>query len=186
MIRQYTYSVSRLLADAFAKGSKTISIPEISSINHRWLSKTPSFHQGVGRLNHIAIAVPDVEKAAERYRSTLGISKVSIPHSLPEHGVRVVFVELENTKLELLQPLGDDSPISNYLKKNKEGGLHHICLEVPDIHAAIETVSRSNEVRLLNDKPKIGAHGTPVVFLHPKDMNGVLTELEQVKNEQIE
>jgi methylmalonyl-CoA/ethylmalonyl-CoA epimerase len=100
---------------------------------------------------------------------------------LPEHGVRVAFVTLANTKLELLEPLGENSPIANFLKKNPAGGMHHICLEVPDIHAAMDKVAAAGEVRLLDAKPKVGAHGTPVVFMHPKDMCGVLTELEEVK-----
>mmetsp|Transcript_31789 Transcript_31789/g.90291 ORF Transcript_31789/g.90291 Transcript_31789/m.90291 type:complete len:192 (-) Transcript_31789:284-859(-) len=131
----------------------------------------------VGRLNHVAIAVPDLTSASEFYRSTLG-AKVSAPQALPEHGVTVVFVELENTKLELLQPLGDNSPVSKYLEKNPAGGLHHVCLEVADVDAGIRHI-KSTPVRTLTDKPKIGAHGKPVVFLHPKDCNGVLLELEE-------
>lgn len=132
----------------------------------------------VGRLNHVAIAVPDLAAAAERYRSVLG-AKVSEPQALPEHGVTVVFVQLPNTKLELLQPLGEGSPIAGFLKKNPAGGLHHICLEVADVQASMSSVASS--VRLLSQSPSIGAHGTPVVFMHPKDLDGVLVELEQVK-----
>lgn len=132
----------------------------------------------VGRLNHVAIAVPSLEEAAQKYRDVLGV-KVSAPQSLPEHGVRVVFVELPNTKLELLEPLGSSSPIAGFLQKNSAGGIHHICLEVDDIHASMRHVGE--RVRLLDKQPKIGAHGLPVVFAHPKDLCGVLTELEEVK-----
>ncbi|KAK9816900.1 hypothetical protein WJX72_006936 [[Myrmecia] bisecta] len=132
----------------------------------------------VGRLNHVAIAVPDLQQAAERYRTVLG-AKVSDVQEVPEHGVSVVFVELANTKLELLHPLGDNSPISKFLQKNPSGGLHHLCLEVADIKASMSHIA-STGVRCLDSKPKIGAHGNPVVFLHPKDNDGVLTELEQV------
>ena len=135
----------------------------------------------VGRLNHIAIAVPDLEAAAAAYSKVLG-TQVSAPQSLPEHGVRVVFVSLENAKLELLEPLGAASPIANFLKKNPAGGVHHLCLEVPEIGAAVGHVAATG-VRLLDPNPTIGAHGTPVVVLHPKDMCGVLTELEEVKRE---
>ena len=133
----------------------------------------------IGRLNHVAIAVPDLEKAATVYRSALGAA-VSEAQALPEHGVTVVFVELDNTKVELLEPLGDNSPIASYLEKNPAGGMHHICYEVPDIIAARDRLTTGG-ARILGDgEPKIGAHGKPVLFLHPKDFCGTLVELEQI------
>lgn len=132
----------------------------------------------IGRLNHVAIAVPDLTAATALYRDTLG-ARVSEPLAQPEHGVSVVFVDLPNTKIELLQPLGDDSPIANFLERNASGGIHHICYEVDDIHAARDRL-RSSGARVLGDgEPKIGAHGKPVLFLHPKDFCGTLIELEQ-------
>jgi len=133
----------------------------------------------IGRLNHVAIVVPDLTVAAAVYRETLGAS-VSEPHPLPEHGVTVVFVELPNTKIELLQPLGADSPVRGFLDRNPSGGMHHICYEVADIRAAADRL-RSEGARILGDgEPKTGAHGKPVLFLHPKDFCGTLIELEQV------
>lgn len=133
----------------------------------------------IGRINHIAIAVPDLDAAVARYRNGLGAT-VSDPQDLPEHGVRVVFVELDNSKVELLLPLGDNSPIAGFLTKNPDGGMHHICFEVPDIMAARDQLT-SQGARVLGDgKPKTGAHGKPVLFLHPKDFSGTLIELEQV------
>ena len=132
----------------------------------------------IGRLNHIAIAVADLEQAAATYRDMLG-AKVSAPQPLPEHGVTTVFVELPNTKVELLAPLGGDSPIAKFLAKNADGGMHHICYEVDDIFAARDRL-RERGARVLGDgEPKIGAHGKPVLFLHPKDFSGTLVELEQ-------
>ncbi|XP_073474966.1 methylmalonyl-CoA epimerase, mitochondrial [Aquarana catesbeiana] len=131
----------------------------------------------LGRLNHVAIAVPDLEKAKSVYQNVLG-AQVSETVPLPEHGVYTVFVELGNTKLELLHPLGQNSPISGFLQKNKAGGMHHICIEVDDIKEAMSDLKKKN-IRLLSEEPKIGAHGKPVVFLHPKDCDGVLVELEQ-------
>ncbi len=132
----------------------------------------------IGKLNHIAIAVPDLGKASEFYHDVLG-ARVSDPQDLPEHGVTTVFVELDNTKLELLYPLGDDSPIAGFLNKNPEGGIHHYCLEVNDIQAAVEQANTHN-IRVLGDgSPKIGAHGKPVIFIHPKDALGCLVEFEQ-------
>ncbi|GAA0572375.1 methylmalonyl-CoA epimerase [Rhizomicrobium electricum] len=130
----------------------------------------------IGRLNHVAIATADLEKSAAVYRDLLG-AKVSAPHALPEHGVTVVFVELPNTKIELLQPLGDKSPIAAYLEKSPSGGMHHVCYEVDDIAAARDKLAAAG-ARVLGDI-KIGAHGKPVVFLHPKDFVGTLVELEQ-------
>ena len=133
----------------------------------------------IGRLNHIAIAVPDLAAATARYRDTLGAS-VGPPQDEPEHGVTVVFVELPNSKVELLHPLGDDSPIAAFLARNPSGGIHHMCFEVDDILAARDRL-QSGGARVLGDgTPKIGAHGKPVLFLHPKDFNGCLIELEQI------
>lgn len=132
----------------------------------------------IGRLNHIAIAVPDLEKAARKYRETLGAT-VSAPQALPEHGVRLVFVDTGNTKVELLEPLGADSPIAKFLEKNPDGGMHHICFEVPDIIAAARTLEVQGARVLGDGRPRIGAHGLPVLFLHPKDFDGTLIELEE-------
>jgi len=132
----------------------------------------------IGRLNHVAIAVRDIEKASALYRDTLG-AKVTAPVDEPAHGVTVVFVELPNTKIEFLQPLGADSPIAKFLDKNPDGGIHHVCYEVDDILAARDRL-KVQGARVLGDgNPKIGAHGKPVLFLHPKDFNGTLVELEQ-------
>ena len=132
----------------------------------------------IGRLNHVAIAAPDLEAAAANYRDTLG-AKISDPLELPDHGVKTVFVELPNTKLELLHPLGDDSPIQKFLDKNPGGGMHHICYEVDDIYAARDKLE-GDGMRVLGDgEPSIGAHDKPVLFLHPKDFAGTLIELEQ-------
>jgi methylmalonyl-CoA/ethylmalonyl-CoA epimerase len=133
----------------------------------------------LGRVNHIALAVPDLAAASVSYRDTLG-ARVSQPQALPDHGVTVVFVELENTKVELLEPLGDASPISAFLEKNPAGGMHHICYEVADIIAARNQLLSSGARVLGNGEPKTGAHGKPVLFLHPKDFFGTLIELEQV------
>ena len=133
----------------------------------------------IGRLNHVAIAVPDLEAASAQYRNTLG-ANVGAPQDEPDHGVTVVFIELPNTKIELLYPLGDNSPINGFLEKNPAGGLHHICYEVDDILAARDQMKASGARVLGSGEPKIGAHGKPVLFLHPKDFNGCLVELEQV------
>ena len=133
----------------------------------------------IGRLNHVAIAVRDLETSAALYRDTLG-ARVSAPQALPAHGVTVVFIELDNTKIELLAPLGDNSPIAKFLEKNPDGGMHHLCYEVEDILAARDRL-RAAGARVLGDgEPRIGAHGKPVLFLHPKDFSGTLVELEQV------
>ena len=132
----------------------------------------------LGRLNHVAIAVPDLAKGTEVYRSMLGAT-VSAPQAEPAHGVTVVFIELPNTKIELLQPLGENSPIAKFLEKNPDGGMHHVCYEVEDIIAARDRL-KATGARVLGDgNPKIGAHGKPVLFLHPKDFCGTLVELEQ-------
>ena len=132
----------------------------------------------IGRLNHVAIAVPDLAAATATYQATLG-AKVSDPQPEPDHGVTVVFVELPNTKVELLEPLGEGSPIQSFLDKSPAGGIHHICYEVDDILAARDRLQADGARVLGSGEPKIGAHGKPVLFLHPKDFNGTLVELEQ-------
>ncbi|KAM9861073.1 methylmalonyl-CoA epimerase, mitochondrial [Aulostomus maculatus] len=165
-----------------------VAVSGLSRCSHltilRAHATTAALRQGIpgslwklGRLNHIAIAVPDMEKATALYRDILGAA-VSDKVPLPEHGVYTVFVELGNTKLELLHPLGEKSPIAGFLQKNKAGGMHHICIEVDDINAAIVDLKAKN-IRMLSAEPRIGAHGKPVMFLHPKDCDGVLVELEQ-------
>jgi len=132
----------------------------------------------IGRLNHVAIAVPDLARASAVYREVLG-ARVSAPQPVPEQGVTTVFVELENTKIELLEVLGDNSPIAGFLERNPAGGMHHVCYEVDDILAARDRL-RAEGARVLGDgEPRIGAHGKPVLFLHPKDFCGTLVELEQ-------
>lgn len=133
----------------------------------------------IGRLNHVAIAVPDLDAAAAQYRDTLG-AQVGAPQDEPDHGVTVIFIELPNTKIELLHPLGENSPITGFLEKNPAGGIHHICYEVDDILAARDRLLGAGARVLGDGTPKIGAHGKPVLFLHPKDFNGTLVELEQV------
>lgn len=133
----------------------------------------------LGRLNHVALAVPALADAVARYRDMLGAT-VSEPQALPEHGVTVVFVELDNTKIELLEPLGEGSPIAAFLAKNPKGGMHHVCYEVTDILAARDRLAAAGARVLGDGEPKIGAHGRPVVFIHPGDMFGTLTELEEV------
>ena len=133
----------------------------------------------IGKLNHVAIAVPDLSAAADLYRDTFG-AKVSAPLALPEHGVTTIFVELPNTKIELLHPLGANSPIEKFLQKNPKGGIHHLCYEVDSLEKAMQRLTEDG-MRILGDgTAKIGAHGKPVVFLHPGDAGGVLIELEQV------
>ena len=133
----------------------------------------------IGRLNHVAIAVPDLDAATAQYRDVLGAT-VSAPQDEPDHGVTVVFIELPNTKVELLYPLGENSPIQGFLDKNPNGGIHHVCYEVDDIIAARDQL-KATGARVLGDgEPKIGAHQKPVLFLHPKDFAGTLVELEQV------
>ena len=133
----------------------------------------------IGRVNHVAVAVPDLDAATRTYRDALG-ARVSEPQALPEHGVTAVFVETGNTKVELLEPLGDGSPIRSFLEANPSGGMHHICYEVTNVREARDRLIERG-MRVLGDgEPRIGAHGNPVVFLHPKDVHGVLTELEEV------
>lgn len=134
----------------------------------------------IGRLNHVAIAVPDLTSAAAKYRDLLG-AEIGEPQVLAEHGVTVVFVTLPNTKLELMQPFGEQSPIGKFLEKNPGGGIHHLCFEVNDLKGAAETLVKGG-ARVLGE-PKLGAHGLPVLFLHPRDFDGTLIELEEVKPE---
>jgi methylmalonyl-CoA/ethylmalonyl-CoA epimerase len=132
----------------------------------------------IGRLNHVAIAVPDLAVAAELYRGVLGAT-VSLPQALPEHGVTIAFVDLPNTRIELMQPLGENSPIAAFLARQPGGGMHHLCYEVADIRAARDRL-RAAGARILGDgEPRNGAHGKPVLFLHPKDFSGALIELEE-------
>ena len=134
----------------------------------------------IGRLNHIAIAVPDIDKASNAWEKALG-AKISSPQILPEHGVKVVFIEAPNTKVELLEPLDQNSPISKFLLKNPNGGMHHICYEVDDILTASKKLILSGAKILGDGTPRIGAHGNPVIFLNPSDFSGTLIELEEVK-----
>lgn len=135
----------------------------------------------LGRLNHVAIAVPDIKKAADTYRATFAMgAKVSGEVQQPDHGVTTVFIDLGNTKIELLEPLGENSPIANFLKKNPSGGIHHVCYEVEDIYAARDRMKEMGATITGTGEPRIGAHGKPVLFMHPKDFNGTLIELEQV------
>jgi methylmalonyl-CoA/ethylmalonyl-CoA epimerase len=133
----------------------------------------------LGRLNHVAIAVPDLDAGVALYRDTLG-AKVGAPQALPEHGVTVVFIDTGNTKIELLEPLGEKSPIAAFLEKNPSGGVHHVCYEVDDIIVARDRLKKKGARVLGDGVPKIGAHGKPVLFLHPKDFLGTLVELEQL------
>lgn len=133
----------------------------------------------IGKLNHVAIAVPDAEAAGKIYRDTLG-AKVTGKVAQPDHGVWTVFVELPNTKIELIEPLGDNSPIAAFLAKNPKGGMHHVCYEVEDINAACAQMKKMGATITGAGEPRIGAHGKPVVFMHPKDFSGTLIELEQV------
>jgi methylmalonyl-CoA/ethylmalonyl-CoA epimerase len=133
----------------------------------------------IGRLNHVAIAVPDLDRAAALYQDVLGAT-VSAPVDLPEHGVTTVFVELHNTKIELLHPLGDASPILRFLERHPDGGMHHVCYEVGNIAVARDTLKAAGARVIGSGEPQIGAHGKPVLFLHPKDFCGTLIELEEV------
>ena len=132
----------------------------------------------IGRLNHVAIVVPDLDAASTLYRDSLG-AQVSAPLDMPEHGVTTVFVELPNTKIELLHPLGDASPVAPFLERNPSGGMHHVCFEVDDILAARDHLKAAGARVLGDGEPSIGAHGKPVLFLHPKDFCGTLIEIEQ-------
>lgn len=166
----------RLALRASSSARRTLSAASSSIVPRRPLSDShPAWR--LGRLNHVAVATPDLPASVSLYRDVLGAS-VSPPEDLPAHGVTVVFVNLDNTKIELLHPLGDKSPIAGFLAKNASGGIHHVCIEVDDIEAAVKTM-REKKIRCLTDKTRIGAHGKPVMFLHPKDCAGVLVELEQ-------
>jgi methylmalonyl-CoA/ethylmalonyl-CoA epimerase len=134
----------------------------------------------LGRLNHVALAVPDLQAAADLYRNTLG-ARVSDPQNVPEHGVRIVFVDVDNTRVELLEPHGENSPIAAFLARNPDGGMHHLCYEVDDIRATRDRLAESGARVLGDGEPKLGAHGNPVLFLHPKDFCGTLIELEEVR-----
>ncbi len=138
------------------------------------------FYSNIGRLNHIAIAVPNITKASDMWQKALG-ANVSKPQSLPEHGVKVVFIESPNTKVELLEPLSESSPISKFLQKNPNGGMHHICYEVSDLESASKKLKNVGATILGDGNPKIGAHGNPVIFLQPSDFSGTLIELEEIK-----
>ena len=138
------------------------------------------FYSNIGRLNHIAIAVPNITKASDMWQKALG-ANVSKPQTLPEHGVKVVFIESPNTKVELLEPLNENSPISKFLIKNPNGGMHHICYEVGDLKSASEKLKEVGASILGDGNPKIGAHGNPVIFLQPSDFSGTLIELEEIK-----
>lgn len=165
-VLKVTQSMSVLLRPRLQSAKRFLSTPSL--LPDKWK---------LGKINHVAIAVTDLEKSIDMYRNVLG-AKVSEPEPQEEHGVYTVFVELGETKIELLYPLGKNSPISNFLEKNKNGGIHHICLEVSDVYEAM-AMMKEKGVRVLDKQPKIGAHGKPVVFLHPKDCGGVLVELEQ-------
>lgn len=129
----------------------------------------------IGPLNHVGIAVPDIEAACETYRSLYGATDITTPFDMPEQGVKVCFVNLPNSQIELIEPLNDASPIANFLKKNPSGGQHHVCFEVADIHQAVSEMEKRGATVL--GKPRIGAHGTPIIFVHPRNSNGVLVEL---------
>lgn len=133
----------------------------------------------LGTINHIAIAVPDLALAAEQWGARTGAT-ISAPQSLPEHGVTVVFVDVPGNRIELLEPLGDDSPIAKFLERNPDGGMHHMCFDVEDLLAMRDKMIAEGARVLGNGEPKIGAHGKPVLFFHPKDFNGTLVELEQI------
>ncbi|XP_042875365.1 methylmalonyl-CoA epimerase, mitochondrial-like [Penaeus japonicus] len=173
-MRHLTQIASRL-SGMGGVGSRLLSHSAVTFQSPK--SKVPAALWKLGSLNHVAIATPDLEKSTALYRDVLG-AEVSEVEALPEHGVYTVFVKLDNTKLELLHPLGENSPIQNFLDKNKNGGMHHICIEVNDIKSAMADL-QAQKIRCLSKEPKIGAHGKPVVFLHPKDCAGVLVELEE-------
>jgi methylmalonyl-CoA/ethylmalonyl-CoA epimerase len=135
----------------------------------------------IGRLNHVGVAVPDMAAACDMYRSLYGATDITTPFDMPAQGVKVCFVNLPNSQIELIEPLDEASPISNFLKKNPAGGQHHVCFEVPDINEAVEEMSRRGATVL--GKPRIGAHGTPIIFVHPKNSGGVLIELMETPKE---
>eukprot|EP01134_Creolimax_fragrantissima_P001096 CFRG1096T1 len=168
-------------------GCATRNVSSVTSALHAMVRKESTSASAekswqTGKLNHVAIAVPDLEEASKFWRETMGAKSVSSPVPQPEHGVYTVFVELgEGAKIELIHPYGDNSPIANFLTKNPSGGIHHICVETDKIDNAIKELPEQG-IRLLAKHSKIGAHGNPVVFMHPKDTQGVLTELEETTN----
>jgi len=166
-----------LLQNLFRRSTSLLSLSGFVSGQATMSTQVPSSLWKLGRLNHVAIATPDLLKSVSLYRDIMGAA-VSEPEDLPEHGVTVVFVNLENTKIELLHPLGEKSPIAGFLQKNANGGIHHVCIEVNDINEAVKDLKAKN-IRCLSPEPRIGAHGKPVMFLHPKDCAGVLVEIEQ-------
>ena len=173
----------RVRAQRWSSGSMSLPRGKLAWPVQAWqrcrLAHTDGREQHmIGRLNHVAIAVPDIEAASDKYRGALG-ADVGVPFAQPEHGVTVVFITLPNTKIELLEPLGEGSPIAAFLERNPAGGIHHICYEVDDILAARDKLKASGARVLGDGNPRIGAHGKPVLFLHPKDFNGTLVELEQ-------
>jgi methylmalonyl-CoA/ethylmalonyl-CoA epimerase len=131
----------------------------------------------IGRLNHVGVATPSIPQSVALYRDMLGATRIHEPFDLPEQGVRVCFIDMPNSQIELIEPLGEDSPVHAFLAKNPKGGQHHICFEVPDIIAARDELVAKGATVLRNGEPRIGAHGVPVIFVHPKDMGGVLIEL---------
>ncbi|MES2833931.1 MAG: methylmalonyl-CoA epimerase [Pseudomonadota bacterium] len=137
----------------------------------------------IGRLNHIGVATPSIEASVAMYRDLLGATKAHAPFDLPEQGVRVCFIDLPNAQIELIEPLGDASPIHGFLAKNPKGGQHHVCFEVEDILAARDDLRAKGATILGTGEPRIGAHGTPIIFVHPKDMGGVLVELMETPRE---
>jgi methylmalonyl-CoA/ethylmalonyl-CoA epimerase len=134
----------------------------------------------IGRLNHVGVATPSIERSVALYRDLLGATRIHAPFDLPPQGVRVCFVDTPNSQIELIEPLGENSPLHNFLEKNPLGGQHHVCFEVPDIHEA-RAEMEAKGAKILGE-PRIGAHGTPVIFVHPKDMGGVLVELMETPN----
>lgn len=172
---------SSRLAAATARAFCQSTVESIPNNNNNNNSVSTSEEARATRLNHVAVAVPDIARAANKWRALAGPSAVSWPpQRLPEHGVSVVFVQLGNVKIELLEALGDKSPIRGFLEKHKRGGIHHLCLEVPSAEAAL-AAARARGQRALTDRPSPGAHGTPVGFLHPADFDGCLLEVEEVK-----
>ena len=162
---------------AFWRRSRGMSPPRPRGGGGRPVGGTAGRPPVIGRLNHVAIAVPDLAAAATRFGTTLG-ALVSAPRALPQHGVTVVFVSLPNSKVELLAPLGPDSPVAAFLRRHPDGGLHHICFEVDDLGAARDSLVAAG-ARVLGEGPRIGAHGRPVLFVHPKEFGGALIELEE-------
>jgi len=161
----------------FRRATSLRTLTSFVSSRSNMSTQVPNSLWKLGRLNHVAIATPDLTKSVTLYRDVMGAS-VSEPEDLPEHGVTVVFVNLDNTKIELLYPFGEKSPIAGFLEKNANGGIHHVCIEVNDINEAVKDL-KAKKIRCLSPEPRIGAHGKPVMFLHPKDCAGVLVELEQ-------